>query len=758
MNLSTSLDQIKGVGPKTAAQLRQAGLQTVGDILTFLPMRHEDFTQVAPIAELKPGKATIRARCEKISTRPVRRGLRLTTAVLADDSGKLNAVWFNQPYRAQQLGGSDEWFYFSGVFEYNYGRYQLTNPSAEAAKQLPVQADRLLPVYHAVRGLKTTVVRKVIEQLRPLMSVLPETLPPSVVQSEHLVSRAAAISAMHFPRSDAEVRQARERLAFEELFELVLASQLNKIDNQKLAGFAIPFEQSVVQDFVQNLPFALTNAQRRAAWDILQDFERAAPMNRLLQGDVGSGKTVVAGLAARQAASAGYQTAFMAPTEILARQHAETLSQLLVPFGVSVGLLIGGAKGKARTILYEQIASGAVDVAVGTHALIQDKVKFHRLGFVVIDEQHRFGVEQRQKLLGKVGDAKSSKGDNACSESVIINNTTGDDTGSSSPCLAREPRAARLVSRDEAAVIITDSEPIPSPVISTESVAADSEPISSPASTPFMPHLLAMTATPIPRSLALTVYGELDVSILNERPRGRKEIITKIVSPPSRASAYAAIDEQLAAGRQAYVICSLIADSSASDRKSVEAEYKRLKNSIFGHRRIAQLHGKMSAAEKDRIMQDFKDKKYDILVSTTVVEVGVDVPNATIMMIEDADNFGLSQLHQLRGRVGRGDHQSYCYLMLGTNNKPSQRLREIEKSNDGFHLAEVDMQLRGPGEIYGRMQHGALNLQIATLADTQLIARAQKAAKRFIASGEPLENYPLLAEKVRHNQRLTTLN
>lgn len=758
MNLSTSLDQIKGVGPKTAAQLRQAGLQTVGDILAFLPMRHEDFTQVAPIAELKPGKATIRARCEKISTRPVRRGLRLTTAVLADDSGKLNAVWFNQPYRTQQLGGSDEWFYFSGVFEYNYGRYQLTNPSAEAAKQLPVQADRLLPVYHAVRGLKTTVVRKVIEQLRPLMSVLPETLPPSVVQSEHLVSRAAAISAMHFPRSDAEVRQARERLAFEELFELVLASQLNKIDNQKLAGFAIPFEQSVVQDFVQNLPFALTNAQRRAAWDILQDFERAAPMNRLLQGDVGSGKTVVAGLAARQAASAGYQTAFMAPTEILARQHAETLSQLLAPFGVSVGLLIGSVKGKARAILYEQIASGAVDVVVGTHALIQDEVKFHRLGFVVIDEQHRFGVEQRQKLLGKVGDVKSSKGDNACSESVIINNTTGDDTGSSSPCLAREPRAARLVSRDEAAVIITDSEPIPSPVISTESVAADSEPISSPASTPFMPHLLAMTATPIPRSLALTVYGELDVSILNERPRGRKEIITKIVSPPSRASAYAAIDEQLAAGRQAYVICSLIADSSASDRKSVEAEYKRLKNSIFGHRRIAQLHGKMSAAEKDRIMQDFKDKKYDILVSTTVVEVGVDVPNATIMMIEDADNFGLSQLHQLRGRVGRGDHQSYCYLMLGTNNKPSQRLREIEKSNDGFHLAEVDMQLRGPGEIYGRMQHGALNLQIATLADTQLIARAQKAAKRFIASGEPLEDYPLLAEKVRHNQRLTTLN
>ena len=269
MNLATSLDQIKGVGPKTAAELRQAGLQTVGDILMFLPRKHEDFTHVTPIAELQPGKVTIRARCQQISTRPVRRGLRLTTAVLADDTSKLNAIWFNQPYRVQQLGSSDEWFYFSGTFEYNYGRYQLTNPTAELAKELPVQADRLLPVYHAVRGFKSQTVRKILEQLRPLMSVLPETLPPSIVKSEKLLDRAAAISAMHFPRNEKEVEQARQRLAFEELFELVLASQLNKIDNQKLAGFAIPFEKSVVQDFVKKLPFALTNAQRRAAWDIL---------------------------------------------------------------------------------------------------------------------------------------------------------------------------------------------------------------------------------------------------------------------------------------------------------------------------------------------------------------------------------------------------------------------------------------------------------------------------------------------------------
>ena len=734
MNLATSLDQIKGVGPKIAAELRRAGLETVGDILLFLPRKHEDFTNVTPITELQPGKVTIRARCQQISTRPVRRGLRLTTAVLADDTSKLNAVWFNQPYRVQQLGGSDEWFYFSGTFEYNYGRYQLTNPTAELAKELPVQADRLLPVYHAVRGLKSQTVRKVIEQLRPLMSVLPETLPPSVVQSERLLDRAAAILAMHFPRNEREVEQARQRLAFEELFELVLASQLNKIDNQKLAGFAIPFEKSVVQDFVKKLPFALTNAQRRAAWDILQDFENARPMNRLLQGDVGSGKTVVAGLAARQAASAGYQTAFMAPTEILARQHAQTLAKLLEPFGVTVGLLIGSIKGRARQTLYQQIASGAVDVVVGTHALIQDKVEFYRLGFVIIDEQHRFGVEQRQRLLMKVKTEKVGSGAlDTLSEPMTIAAGSSRETGRVAPGSRARHGGEESVS----------SAPLNA---KKTSVAAA------------MPHLLAMTATPIPRSLALTVYGELDISVLDEQPRGRRPILTKIISPPSRDAAYTAIDQQIAQGRQVYVVCSLIADSDSSDRKSVEAEYKRLKNSIFGHRRIAMLHGKMTASEKDKIMQAFKDQRYDILVSTTVIEVGVDVPNATIMMIEDADQFGLAQLHQLRGRVGRGQHQSYCYLMMGTNNKPSQRLREIEKSNDGFHLAEVDMSLRGPGEIYGRMQHGALNLQIATLADTQLIARAQKAAIRFIDSGESLSKYPALEARVRHNQRVTTLN
>jgi ATP-dependent DNA helicase RecG len=676
MNLATPLESVKGVGVKTAEQFRQADLRTVGDLLHFLPRAYEDFSDLVKIIDIRPGKQTIKARCEKITTRPVRRGLRITTATLADDSGKLQAVWFNQPYRAAQLADGEE-FYFSGEFEFNYNRYQLTNPSAEKASDIGVSTGRIVPIYKAIKGLKSQLVRKVLTEIRPLMTMLPETLPPSVVQAEGIISHADALLGMHFPASAKDVTQARDRLAFEELFTLLLASQLNRQENAKLVGWHIPFEQQVVKKFVAHLPFALTGAQRRAAWDILQDFEKQTPMNRLLQGDVGSGKTVVAGLAARQAASHGFQSAIMAPTEILATQHAKTLVDLLEPFGVKIGLLTGSVKGKPRQVLYENIANGGVDVVVGTHALIQEAVKLHRLGFVVIDEQHRFGVKQRQELLKK---------------------------------------------------------------------------------SEHMPHLLAMTATPIPRSLALTVYGELDVSILNERPAGRKPIITNIWSPNSRAQLYAKIEAELAKDRQAYVICSLIDENPDNDVKSVEAEYKKLNQGVFKHRRIGLLHGKLKPAEKDDVMARFARHEFDILVSTTVVEVGVDVPNSTVILIENADRFGLAQLHQLRGRVGRSDHQSYCYLMMSDSSKPTQRLREIEKSSDGFYLAEADLRLRGPGEIYGRAQHGELNLQIATLADTEQIARAQKAARRFVESGESLLQYKQLYNEVQKYQRLTTLN
>ena len=373
MNLLSSLDKVKGVGAKTGAQFALAGINTVGDLIDFLPRTYEDFSHITTISNIAPGKTTIKARCEKIATRPVRRGLRITTATLTDNTGKLQAVWFNQPYRETQLKSGEE-FFFSGEFEFNYNRYQLTNPSAEMVKDMPVQTDRILPVYRSIKGLKTTLVRKILAELRPLITMLPETMPVSIINDEKLISRSQAIMIMHFPKNIVDIEQARERLAFEELFQLLLASQLNRQENAKLTGWNIPFEQPVVANFVKRLPFKLTSAQRRASWEIIQDLERKTPMNRLLQGDVGSGKTVVAGLVACQVAHSGLQTALMAPTEILASQHAETLSKLLLPLGVNVGLLTGSVKGLARKTLYEQIESGTVNVVVGTHALIQNSV------------------------------------------------------------------------------------------------------------------------------------------------------------------------------------------------------------------------------------------------------------------------------------------------------------------------------------------------------------------------------------------------
>lgn len=676
MGLHTPLIDIKGVGQKTADRLAQYDLRTVRDLLYFFPRRYEDFTAVQSIDSIRPGKVTIMARCEKISTRRVRRGMTVTTATLADDSGKLSAVWFNQPYRLTQLSNTKDMLLISGEFEFRYNRYQLTNPSVEHASDVP-NGDRIVPIYRSIKDVRSHLLHAILAEIRPIISWIPETLPQEIVQQYDLLSLAEAMTQIHFPTSGTEIERARERIGFEEVFRLQLASQLNKREHTKLHGYHIPFQPEVVRQFVAELPFQLTDAQRRAAWDIVQDFERTHPMNRLVQGDVGSGKTVVAGIAMRQAAHAGYQSVLMAPTEILATQHADTLQKLFAPHGVTVGLLTGKVKGKARQSLHEAIARGDVDVIVGTHAVIQQTVRFHKLGFVVIDEQHRFGVKQRHALLEK-----------------SVN----------------------------------------------------------------LPHLLCMTATPIPRSLALTLYGELDISVIDQRPVGRKPIKTKLWSPNSRAQLYEKIDEELESGRQAYVICSLIDNDLDSEIKSVEHEYKRLKNSIFTHRRIALLHGKLSSEEKERVMTQFARHEADILVSTTVVEVGVDVPNATVIVIENADRFGLSQLHQLRGRVGRSSFQSYAYLVMSDSSKPSVRLREIESSNDGFHLAEVDLRLRGPGEIYGKAQHGALNLQIASLTDTALIARAQKAARWFVESGQDLLQYKELAKEVRYYQRLTTLN
>lgn len=683
MDISAPLTTLNGVGPKTGAALAAAGLDTIADLIYFLPRRYEDFTTQHAIAQLRPGKVTISATVEACNTRTVRRGLRITTATLADASGKLKAVWFNQPYRQNQLRLGEQ-FLFSGTFEFTYNHYQLTNPAVEKAQPPSDAPDvrttpsaTITPVYRAIKGVRARDIHRLLESIRPTITMLADTLPPRVAQSQQLLPLSQALLAMHFPTSQHDITQARERLAFEELFELTLASLRNKHANQQLTGYKLAADLNALRELVTGLPFTLTNAQRKAAWQIIQDLATTTPMNRLLQGDVGSGKTIVAGLAAYVVARAGYQTALMAPTEILARQHAHSLAKLLEPYGVQVVLLTGSVKGTQRQACLDAVRSGAAQLIIGTHALIQKTVQFNGLALAIIDEQHRFGVAQRQALLAKA---------------------------------------------------------------------------------PRMPHLLSMTATPIPRSLQLTVFGELDISILDELPAGRKPIVTKLWAPTNTAALYQAIDDQLAQGRQAYIICRLIDENPDNDTKSVEAEYNRLKSTIFRHRRIGVLHGGMPPADKDAVMAEFAAGKLDILVSTTVVEVGVNVPNASVILIENADHFGLSQLHQLRGRVGRGDHQSYCHLVLTSHQKPSQRLREIERSNDGFHLAQVDLELRGPGEIYGKAQHGALNLQVANLADTKLIARAQKAAQDFIKSGENLLQYKQLAGRVAHYQRMTTLN
>lgn len=676
MTLHSPLTTIKGVGPAILQKLHTLGLKTVEDLIYFFPRRYNDFSHVTPIADLTPGAVTVKATVESVTGRHVRRGMHITEAVLADKTAKTRAVWFNQRYRADQLV-KGEAYYFSGTYDLQRNRYVLQNPAAEQVKGATVSTARIVPVYPETAGFKSHQIRKVVNELLPLMRMLPETLPAHVVAQESLLNINDTLVNIHFPQTTSLLEQAKARISFEEVLALVTASVFNRQENAALAGFAVAFNKTAADAFIGALPFALTPVQKKAAWEILQDIEKHHPMNRLLQGDVGSGKTAVAAMVAFMLARAGYQTAFMAPTAILAAQHANNLANLLEPLGVTVALLVGGTKQKAKNDLKEHIKKGEVDIVVGTHALIQKNSDFHKLGLVVIDEQHRFGVRQRAELL------------------------TRSHT---------------------------------------------------------MPHLLSMTATPIPRSLQLTLYGELEVSILNQLPKGRRPIITKVVSPLVRHTVYEKIDAEIKAGRQAYVVCPLVSDSESSELKSVEAEHDRLNKSIFKHRRVGLLHGQLKAEEKDAVMQRFKNHELDLLICTTVIEVGVDVPNATVMLIEGAERFGLAQLHQLRGRVGRGSEQSYCYVVPSSAASVSQRLRELEKSQDGFYLAEVDLQLRGPGEIYGHRQSGDLDLSFATLGDMRLVKRVRPAAEWLAQNPADLLQYTQLHERIERYRRLTTLN
>ncbi|MDO4759491.1 MAG: ATP-dependent DNA helicase RecG [Candidatus Saccharibacteria bacterium] len=694
--LTSSLEQIKGIGPKTAAALAKAGLVTIRDLLYYFPKSYEDYQSVTQISDLLPGKVMIKGQITQLRTIYTRRrNFIIVEGVVSDSSGSLRVVWYNQPYRVKAFN-PEKTYYFTGEYDLKYNRYQLSSPTVFAADEIEQNETGFQPVYPARGRLGSTWFKRLFQKLRPIFLQIPDLLPLDLSSApSYLIpqARAEALLNLHFPTSPASVDSARQYLAFEELFLLLLSAKLNQQANQRLSAPVLPFNPHQTKTLVASLPFKLTNAQRLATWEILQDLQKSTPMNRLLQGDVGSGKTVVAALAAHQVAVNGFQTALLAPTAILASQHAESLQALLKPFNIEVALLTGATKHK--TILKSQIKNGSVQVVVGTHALLTDDTRFANLALCIVDEQHRFGVEQRQKLLEK-----------ALRSSI--------SAASSSPASAA-PRSQS-------------------------------------------PHFLAMTATPIPRSLQLTVFGDLDISILNQLPKGRQPISTTILPEHQiQEQLYPALRQCLVAKHQIYWICRSIDADSDTEAKSVKQQAVKLCQ-IFKNHRIECLHGRLKPAVKDQLMQEFAAGKIDILVSTTVVEVGVNVPNATHIVIIDAEHYGLAQLHQLRGRVGRGQFPSACYLLTTGENPPSRRLQELQRSTDGFHLAEVDLSLRGPGEIYGKLQHGALDLRIARLSDTKLVSAASRAAAAFAKTPDSMLKYPELANAVRQYQQLTTLN
>ncbi len=675
----TKLNELKGVGDKLYERLEAVGLKTVDNLINYFPRRYDDYSNIIKISALKPGLVSLKVSFNEISERYVRRGMHITQAVAEDETGRVRVIWFNQPYRARSIMRGRSYF-LSGEFAFQHQRVQIINPNIELADdQVMTHTARILPIYRENNQVKSVLIRKLIDQVGEVVESLPEILPQWLVDDYEIMPYRQAVYSIHRPASMDELEDARRRLGFDELFVVMMASQSIRDQLVSAKAARIPFKLKLAKEFIDNLPFKLTDAQRKTVWQIYQDIDSTEPMNRLLEGDVGSGKTVIAAMASLMAAAAGRQVAFIAPTELLANQHAETISKLLShsPLADRLALLTGSLKPKAKADIKERLKTNQISILIGTHALFQESVDWYKLGLVIIDEQHRFGVEQRQKLHLKAGQ---------------------------------------------------------------------------------MPHVLCLTATPIPRSLALTVYGELDISILDQAPSIRAGVETDIISPNSTSQMYDAINQQLQAGRQAYVVCPLISESEIMQAASAEKIFQELKSKQLKKWRLGLLHGRMKADDKDKIMKQFVGHKLDVLVSTTVIEVGVDVANATVMVIEDADRFGLAQLHQLRGRVGRAEHKGHCYLVMSDSSAPSKRMRAIAGTTNGFELAELDMELRGPGAIYGIRQHGALDLRIAKLTDTKLISSVRSAVKSFKERGENLLKYKQVAEKVQQAAKLTYLN
>ncbi|MBV8194614.1 MAG: ATP-dependent DNA helicase RecG [Candidatus Dormibacteraeota bacterium] len=666
----TPVSDIPGIGPKYEALLGKLGIETARDLLYHLPWRYDDTRSLTPLRELRAGEVqTARVYVEHVTAprKSPRQRQTLVEARFSDDTGSATAIWFGPQWVHTRLR-PHTWVVVSGKVKYaRNGGLQFSNPQFEEASDDQQHVGTLAPVYHETAKLSSARLREWIAPIvNQVATQLPDVLPDEIRRDEDLLSLVDAMRAMHLPSSDDEFNRGRERFAFEDLFLMHLAAERARRRRLDSEGVVIQYDVETAREFASALPFKLTDAQRVAGHQILQDLAAPGPMNRLLQGDVGSGKTAVAALAALMTNRAGFQAAVMAPTEILARQHAATLDALLTPLGLPPRLLVGSTTERARHEIIAALAGGHNALIVGTHALIEDDVVMQNLGLAVVDEQHRFGVAQRQRLRQKSG---------------------------------------------------------------------------------VMPNFLAMTATPIPRSLTLTLYGDVEVSELREMPPGRIPIETRVVEPFERDTAYAFVREHVQSGRQVFVICPLIEESDKLGAKSATAEHERLQNTVFPDLRVELLHGRMPAREKEARMARFASGDADILVSTSVVEVGVDVPNATVMFIEGAERFGLAQLHQFRGRVGRGLHRSYCLLFQGgVDDEGSERLAEVAATNDGFALAELDLRNRGPGDYAGLRQHGLPEMQAADLLDLVMSQRAKDAAIRVLDDDPRLQQHPLLTE------------
>ena len=691
MDLNTTLDQIYGIGPNIYKKLQKLGLNKVEDILFYYPFRYDDYSQIKKIKDLQNEEtATVQGTITLINNKRAKtKRMNITEALLEDDTDQIQIVWFNQPYIIKNIKPGDKIF-VSGKVKKTLLGYSFVSPSYEKVQEKTTHTARMVPIYPSTEKLTQKQIRFLVKACLPATYLLKEWLPEEILKNEKLLILDEAIRQIHFPDNQEKLNQAKKRIAFNEIFTLISLAKSIKKDNKKNKAIQIEFKENKIKKFVQSLPFELTGDQKKASWQILQDLEKTTPMNRLLEGDVGSGKTIVAIMSAYNTVLNKKQVTFMAPTQILAKQHFENIVKYLEKENINSALftnkdrkIYNGKKKVAETLskkkLIEKINKGEIDFIIGTHSIINKDIKFKKLGLVIVDEQHRFGVGQRHELLQK----SSAKGGSA-------------PGGKESP------------------------------------------------------HFLSMTATPIPRSLALTIYGDLDISQIKEKPANRKEIVTRLVEPKNRTKAYEFIYNHIKKGHQIFVVCPLINESDKLGVKSVIQEYEKLNEEIFPNLEIGFLHGKMKENEKKEVLNNFANNKTKILVSTSVIEVGIDYPNATIMMIEGADRFGLASLHQFRGRVGRAEHQSFCFLFTDNSNpKTKQRLEILTKTTDGFKLSEADLKFRGSGDIYGTTQSGFLSqIKIADLSDLELNKKIRNWVEKIFTADPELKKYPSLKDKI----------